>query len=240
MDYAPYVAEYCTPAIYQSVEALVGGLAPGAERPALNVISGARPSGDCASGIVGQLSNVVRPTSSEIFKTQYYALVTYWADQPAGHMTHAQFGALRQSVGETLHRLLDDVKDPSVSGALLMALIAMRINLLDEISTRVNVANPDLSKPLRAWPLQEYALCVGDPGAPERIARLFAASDPQTLRMIFTASAARAQNLRNYCPNRRAFKDLVAPYLQDERLTKDVNGDGPPVSHYARHLVSLL
>lgn len=95
-----------------------------------------------------------------------YGLVSSWAQQPAGHLTPEQFGALRQSVGEALYNLLDDVKDPNLSGSLLMALAAMRINLLDEIATRVNVANPDLGNPNRAWHLQEYALCVGDPGAP--------------------------------------------------------------------------
>lgn len=240
MDYDAYVAEYCSPAIYQSVETLVGGLAANAETLALNAISAARLPGDCASGVIGQLSKVVQPKSSMIFKLQYYGLVSSWAQQPAGHLTPEQFGALRQSVGEALYNLLDDVKDPNLSGSLLMALAAMRINLLDEIATRVNVANPDLGNPNRAWHLQEYALCVGDPGAPERIARLFAASDPQTLRRIFEASAGLAQSRKSYCPNRSALKDLVAPYLQDTRLTQDVNGNGPPVSHYARRLVSVL
>lgn len=143
-------------------------------------------------------------------------------------------------MGEALYSLLDDMKDPILSSALLVALTTMRSNLLDEFYTRVDLANPDLSNPYHAWPLQEYALCFGDPGAPERIFRLFAASDPQTLRQIFEASAGLAQGTTNYCPNRRAFKDLVAPYLQDTRLTQDVNGNGPPVSHYARRLVSVL
>ncbi|MBK4214983.1 hypothetical protein JJJ17_03480 [Paracoccus caeni] len=69
------------------------------------------------------------------------------------------------------------------------------------------------------------------PGAPGRIARLFAASDPQTLRQIFEASAGLAHSTKNYRPNRRAFKDLVAPYLQDTRVTQDVDGNRPPVSH---------
>lgn len=79
MDYAPYVAQYCSPAIYQSVEALVGGIAGNAESAALHVISGSRPSGDCASGIVGQLSTIVRPKSSVIFKLQYCGFVSSWA-----------------------------------------------------------------------------------------------------------------------------------------------------------------
>lgn len=240
MDYAAYVSEYCSPAIHQSVEALVGGLAANAETLALNVISGARITGDCASGVIGQLSTVARPKSSMMFKLQYYGFVSSWAEQPAGHLSQAQFDALRQAVGKTLYSLRDDVRDPTLSGSLLMALAAMRINLLDEIATRVDVANPDLGNPLAAWPLQEYALCVGDPGAPERIARLFAASDPQTLRQIFEASTGLTQSRKNYCPNRRTFKDLVAPYLQDARLTQDVNGNGPPVSHYARRLASVL
>ncbi|MBK4214982.1 hypothetical protein JJJ17_03475 [Paracoccus caeni] len=53
---------------------------------------------------------MVGPESSRTFKSQYNGLVSSWAEQHAGQLTPAEFGALRQSVAEALYRQLDDVK----------------------------------------------------------------------------------------------------------------------------------
>ena len=237
MDYTPYVEQYCPPAVQQSVIALAAGLSPDEESLALNEISGAQMSPDCVVGVVGQLSPLVQPTSSTLFKLQYMGLLITRSDLLAANPAADQ---LRVTVEGVMRRLLDDVRKPNLSGSMLPLMLFMRINLLDEIKARIDVGNPDLSDPYRAWPLQEYALCMRDPGAQERINRLFAASDPQTLRRIFQGTAVLVKVRKTYCTDREALKELVAPYLQDVRKTHDVNGPGPAVSHYARQLAAVL
>lgn len=58
--------------------------------------------------------------------------------------------------------------------------------------------------------------------------------------MVWTMDCA--PYIAEYCPSavHQSVEALVAPYLQDTRPTQDVNGDGPPVSHYAARLFALL
>lgn len=240
MDYAAYVEQHCPAIVQHSVVMLATDLSPNEEILALNEISSVQLSPLCILGIVGQLSPRVQPASSELFKLQYMGLLTVWSDLLAESLTPTQYDQLRKTVAGVMLRIIDDMRNYNLSGSMLAVMLFMRINLLDEISARINLDNMDLSDPHRSWPMQEYALCMGDPAAHERIARLFSMSDPQTLRRIFEATAIMIKSRKTYCTNRNALKELVTHYLKDARTTHDVNGPGPTVSHYALQLMAVL
>jgi len=238
MDYPDYLNQYCPAAIHQTVNALTAGAASTDENLAFNKITSANLSRDCLIGITGQLGNSLSRTSTSDFKARYLDLVTYYFDQ-LKRVEATEFTVLRQTIGDGIVRIIDDVSEPRLAGPMLAVLGKLRINLLSQIEKRVTYREVSVLPPLREWVFVEYAFCLRHPGASKQTAQLFARIDAQTLRNIFVLTHGKLHS-ESYCTDTATLRSLVRPHLDDKRLTADVNGPGSAVSVYARQLFEAL
>lgn len=238
MDDADRLNLYCPAAIHQTISDLTASAAPVHDSFALSAITSASLSRDCLIGVMGQLGSWLSESSHANFKASYLGLVTFHAD-PLMEDDGAALVALRQTIGEGILPIINDVSDPRLAGPMLAALGNLRINLLSEIEAQVSLRERSGWPPMREWTFVEYALCMKDPRAAEQMARLFARSDAQSLRSIFMLTRSKLHR-KSYCIDAAALRAAVQPFLDDDRLRVDVSGPGLAVSIYARQLLEAL
>lgn len=239
MEFIDLVNQNCPPAIQQSV-ALAGTRMDNSEETLLfSPITSARLDVSCAYAVVGHLTQTLSRTSSDTYKLNYLLLATQYANNLTSGIDALPAANLRDDIGRAIGTVIDDIQKPHLQGAILAVLMAYRINLTDQIATRVNYKELAVPSYLGNWMFNEYALCMGDATALDRIATVFSRSGAQDLRIIFTE--IRGKHVRGgYCISPQILQQLVRPYLSDGRRTADVSGEGPPVSRYARDLLDVL
>ena len=239
MEYIDLVCQQCPPAVHQSVARAGAVLEPLEETLLFSEISSVALTASCAYGVVGHLSRRMSPTRSDTFKINYLSLVNQHASQLKTHGNASVQTQLRNDVVRAMHSIIDDITKSHLQGSMLAALVAFRIDVLSEIDKRVDYKSLTMKTYVADWVFNEYATCMGDPEGPERLERLFAKACAQELRNTFTEVWGK-QVRGGYCLSSELIKQLVRPYLRDDRKTADVFGDGPPVSSYARELLDAL
>lgn len=239
MEYIDLVQQQCTPAVHQSVARAGAELEPLEETLLFSDITSVPLPAGCAYGVVGHLSKKMSPTRTDTFKINYLALVVQHAANLKSYGDASAQTQIRNDVTRAIHSIIDDITRTHLRGSILAALNAFQINMIPEIDKRVDYKSLTMKTYMGDWLFNEYATCMGDPDGPERLARLFAKSGAQDLRNIFTEMWGK--HVRGgYCLQPETIRQLVRPYLGDNRKTVDVYGDGPPVSHYARELLDVL
>ncbi len=239
MEYIDLVHQQCPPAVHQSVARAGAELEALEETLLFSEITSVTLNAGCAYGVVGHLSKKMSPSRTNTFKINYLDLVNQHAAKLKSYGDASAQTQIRNDVARAIESIIGDITRSHLQGSILAALMAFRINMLPEIDKRVDYKSLTMKAYMGDWLFNEYATCMGDPAGPERLTRLFAQSGAQDLRNIFTEMWGK--HVRGgYCLPPELIKQLVRPYLGDNRKTVDVYGDGPPVSHYARKLLDAL
>ncbi len=239
MDYVDVIALHCPPVIQQSVAEGVSWPNDSDQTLLFFDTTSVTLGPDCAHGVVGQLSRTVTPKRTDLYKSHYLSIA---ARNAASVMALEDAGQREQIVSEVeraVRGILDDIGRNHLAGLMLQVLTVYGIDLQAEITERVDYKS--LTQPgwLMDWIFNQYALCMGDAEAVSRLEVLFAKTTAQNLRVIFTElTGKRARG--EPCPPPEDIRQLVEPYLTDNRPTHDVDGEGPPVSHYAQLLLDAL
>jgi hypothetical protein len=238
MDYIELINTSCPVEIQRSVAQLEQGVTGAKEDDAFFPFSGKPLDRGCLHAMTRYLAKNVRPHSSASYKLRFFSTAMWYASASV-HRIDDEYNLARTEVGEAMDRLMDDVSDESSLGSgIVGTLAAYRIDRRDAILARVRYDQPGL----QIWEglmFNEYALVMGDDTAEARIAHYLATATGPELRVEFERQAGLAQKNALFLPA-SALERLVRPYINDGRVTHEVDGDGPPVSHYARLLLDAL
>ena len=222
----------------QSISGINQPMDKTAEMLLLSGITSAKLNPHCAYSVLGQLAKELSPERSAASKSTFLLLARRHHKDLKG-LTDDAYQHVRQEIGAGLARIIDEIKENHLRGGMLGVMIAYRINLLKDIRARVDYSSLTSTAFLQDWQFNEYAACMGEEKAPERMATILARSDAPILRLIFTEIAANLSRGDN-CLSHDVIRTLVEPYLNDSRVTHDVNGDGSPVSYYAHKVKTTL
>lgn len=239
MDYIDLVTQHCPPAIVQSITSVDQPMDKTTEMLLFSEITPVKLNPHCAYSVVGQFAQKLSPKRSSMFKSTFFFLARRHHKNLREGLTNGAYQYIREEISAGLMRIINEIEEGgSQRGSMLGIMAAYRINLLEDIRTRVDYTSLTGTF-LRDWQFNEYAACMGEEGASERMATLLTRGDAPRLRMLFTQMAASLSRGDAYLP-RGVIRTLVEPYLNDSRVTHDVDGDGPPVSHYARKVETAL
>jgi hypothetical protein len=238
MNYTDMVLQHCPLAVYESVVAADRKMNKTEEMLLFSEITSVPLTMSCAHGVVGKLATELKPASSPAYKNAVLLLAMRCRRELKG-LDSASYDTLRQDMRQGILRILEDVQQSQFRGGILGVLGVYRIDLLEEIAARVDYKSLTNTGFLADWQFNEYAACMGDEEAPERLARILERSDAPILRQLFTDLKAKAMR-GDSCLSDTALRALAQPYLKDGRVTHDVDGDGPPVSAYAQDLLDVL
>jgi len=237
MDYFELAQQHCPPAVVESVRKGVRGGPDMDDSSIFFDVTSTTLSPDCAFAVVGHMAEKLSPRRSPLFKSTFMLLARkYHAD--FAKMDGARYGQLQQTIGIAIREIIDEVASSQQRGSILGVLTLYRVNLLREIDARVDYKSLT-QPPLVDWQLNEYAVCMNDPDAGERLVQVLAKSSAMDLRQLFSALEGQVSR-GSACLTREQIAALARPYIRDARHTQDVNGKGPPVSTYARSLLDAL
>lgn len=238
MEYMDLVTQHCPPAIQESVAGAGRKMDKTREMLLFSEITGVTMEPPCALGVVGELARKLSPNSSPAYKDAFLSLARRYRSDLQG-LDSKSYDALRQDIGQAVIRILDDVDQSNLRSGILDVLSMHKINVLDQIDKRVDYKSLTNRAFLADWQFNEYAACMGDEEAPERLAKVLKASSPGVLRQLFTELTGEVRR-KDACLSDRVLRELVGPYRNDNRVTADIDGDGPPVSSYANTLLKAL
>lgn len=238
MDYVDLVNQQCPPEVVQSVSAIDRGARPSDETLIYSNITGAALSQDCAYAVVGHLAKRLRDSHSSMSKNSFIFLARRY-NGDLQRIDADSYKELQLEIAGAIQRMIGDLGDSQLRGGMLDTLMQYRVNILKDVEARVDYKSLTQTGFLADWQFNEYAACMGDAEAPERLEAVLKKSAPQDIRLIFTD--LRGKVIRKaVCLQPGLIKTLARPYLRDQRATADVNGDGPPVSDYAKDLLEAL
>lgn len=238
MDYIDLATQQCPPAVVQSVTQAVRGAGSADETLVFSEITGAALTPPCALGIVGHLGQSMTPSRSAVFKSNFVFLARRY-HREFSRMDAKSYEPLQKVIAQAIGAIIDDITISQQRGGILDVLMLYRINMLPQISSRVDFISLTQKGFLADWQFNEYATCMGDVDAQLRLAQVLEKSVPQDLRLIFTDQRGKVVRQSACLPDSLISK-LARPYLRDTRRTRDVDGDGPPVSQYAKDLLDAL
>lgn len=238
MDYFELAQQDCPPAIVRSVTEAVRGGSDEEEMLIFSEITGASLSTECAYAVVGYLAESMKADSSPAFRSNFIFLARRF-NRDFARVGGDRYNALRQSVAKAISTVIDDITLPQSRGGMLDTLMLYRIDLRNQIDPRVDYRSLTQTGYLADWQFNEYAACMGDEEALERLAAVLGKSGAQDLRVIFTDLRGKLMR-KTACLSPDQISLLARPYLRDNRVTREVDGDGPPVKHYARELLDML
>jgi hypothetical protein len=239
MEFIDLINQHCPPAIQKSMAQVGTSVDVSEETLMFSPVTSKRLDASCAYSVVGHLSRAASTRETDTFKLNYLSLATQYSDLLTKGIDQKGAAVIRQEINQALEGMIGDFTKSHLQGLMLAVLTAYRIDQTSQIAKRIAYRTLSVPTYLGNWMFNEYALCMGDPEAAERIAAVFKNSGAQDLRVIFTD--VRGKYTRGgYCFPKDAMQQLVRPYIRDKRRTSDVNGKGPSVSRYARELLDIL
>lgn len=239
MDFVFLVNQNCPVEIQQSVAQLEQGITEDQETEVFFPFSGQPLDRPCVSAMARYLASNVGPDASDGYKSQFYDTArTFAALSPNRQDT--DFTIVRAELAEAFDRLIGDAGSDSLllNSGLVGCLLAFQLDRRDAILTQANYRMP-MDTLWQTLLFNEYALIFGDDEAEERLAAALSGATAPELRSIFTRMSTEVRRADPRLPA-AAMERLVRPYVADSRATHEVDGDGPPVSDYARELLDLL